>query len=225
MYRVLLVDDDEEVLHVNGENLKRKGYQVRMAGTAAEVMKAVEEFAPHCIVLDVMMPGQDGFALIRDIRQRTDIPVLFLTGKGEEEDKIRGLSLGADDYIVKPCSIEELSLRIMVHIRRQNAVQQKAGVLEFPPLRIELMEHRAYYGGEEIPLPPREFDLLVCLAKHPGETMEFAQIGTELAGSYIDSDRKSIMMTASRLRKKLENFVGLENMIGTVWGKGYCFRG
>lgn len=98
-------------------------------------------------------------------------------------------------------------------------------MLEFPPLRIELVSHKTFYNKEEIPLSKREFELLVCLAKHPQEIMTFQQIGGELFGNYIDADRKNIMVSASRLRKKLEGYVGLENMIETAWGKGYCFKG
>ncbi len=98
-------------------------------------------------------------------------------------------------------------------------------MLEFPPLRIELVAHKTFYNREEIFLSKREFELLVCLAKHPQEIMTFQQIGEELFGTYIDADRKNIMVSASRLRKKLEGYVGLENMIETAWGKGYCFKG
>lgn len=225
MKRVLLVDDDEEVLKVNGEFLREKGYRVYTVSSASEVLSAVKVFIPHCIVLDVMMPEEDGYSLITKIREKTDTPVIFLTGRGEESDRIRGLLLGADDYVVKPCSLEELSLRIMVHIKRQEIVHKTQGVMEFPPLRISLLEHKAYYVDEEIALSNREFELLVCLAGHPGEVMEFQQIGMETDGVYIDADRKKIMMTASRLRKRLESYVGLENMIQTVWGRGYYFKG
>ena len=164
MYRVLLVDDDKEVLHINGEYLRGKGFQVCTAASAASALKKLEHFLPHCIVMEI-------------------------------------------------------------NIRRQNKVRNEAGVLEFPPLRIELVSHKTFYNKEEIPLSKREFELLVCLAKHPQEIMTFQQIGGELFGNYIDADRKNIMVSASRLRKKLEGYVGLENMIETAWGKGYCFKG
>lgn len=225
MNRVLMVDDDREVLHINGEYLKGKGFQVCTASSVSLALEKIKSFSPHCIVMDIMMPDIDGFEAFRYIRELTDAPVLFLTGKTEEADRIRGLTLGADDYIVKPCSLEELSLRIMINIRRQNKVENKAGVMEFPPLRIELLQHRVFYNKEEILLSNREFELLVCLAKHPRQVMTFSKIGEELFGKYIDADRKNIMVSASRLRKKLERYVGLEHMIETVWGKGYCFRG
>lgn len=225
MDRILLVDDDMEVLQVNGEFLKGKGYEVKTAGSAREALPIVKGFMPHCIVLDVMMPGMDGFDTLNEIRKITQVPVLFLTGRTEEADRIRGLVSGAVDYIVKPCSLEELSLRIQIHISRYRGVTGQTGILEFPPLRIELLNHRVFYREEEILLSNKEYELLVCLAKHNREVMTFEMIGRELLGGYIDADRRNIMMNASRLRKKMEGFVGLENMIETVWGKGYCFKG
>lgn len=220
-----MVDDDREVLHVNSEFLKGKGYDVKTAACAEDALKLAKEFMPHCIVLDVMMPGMDGFEALEQLRKITQVPVLFLTGRTEEADRIRGLVSGAVDYVIKPCSLEELSLRIQIHISRYRGVTGQTGILEFPPLRIELLNHRVYYREEEILLSNKEYELLVCLAKHNREVMTFEKIGEELLGGYIDADRRNIMMNASRLRKKMEGFVGLENMIETVWGKGYCFKG
>jgi DNA-binding response OmpR family regulator len=225
MARVLLIDDDKEVLHINGEYLKGQGYQVDTAVSIKEALKCMKKVQPDCIVLDVMMPKVDGFDGFFSIRQKTQAPILFLTGRTEEEDRIRGLLLGADDYIVKPCSLKELSLRILINIRRQKKVEKKVGVLEFPPLRVELLNHKAFYNEEEILLSNREFEVLSLLVKHPKEILTFEQIGKELLGTYLESDRKNVMVAVSRLRKKLENYVGLENMVETVWGQGYCFKG
>lgn len=225
MDRILLVDDDREVLHVNSEYLKGKGYQVKTAACGQEALEMLPEYMPHCLVLDVMMPGMDGFELLRQVRKMTQVPVLFLTGRTEEADRIQGLLMGAVDYVLKPCSLEELSLRIQIHISRYRGITGQTGVLEFPPLRIELLNHKVFCRNEEILLSNKEYELLVCLAKHHREVMSFEQIGQELLGGYISADRRNIMMNASRLRKKMEGFVGLENMIETVWGKGYCFKG
>ncbi|MBO4291445.1 MAG: response regulator transcription factor [Lachnospiraceae bacterium] len=225
MDRVLLVDDDREVLHVNSEYLKGKGYEVDTAASAMEALQMVQIQQPNCIVLDVMMPGTDGFDAVSRIRKYTQAPILFLTGRSEEADRIKGLVLGADDYITKPCSLEELSLRIKIHISKYKGISDQAGVLEFPPLKIELLNHKVFYQKEEIFLSNKEYELLVCLARHQNEVMTYEQIGHEVLGGYIEADRRNIMMNASRLRKKLEGYVGLENMIETVWGKGYCFRG
>lgn len=225
MDRVLLVDDDLEVLQVNGKFLEGKGFLVSTASGPGDAIKQAKSFRPDCIVMDVMMPGMDGFEALKELRKFTGAPVLFLTGRVEEQDRIRGLSEGAEDYITKPCSLEELALRIRIHISRSRPEQRQAGVLEFPPLRIQLMDHKVICQGEEVPLSNREFELLVCLAKHAGEIMTFEEIGREILGGYLDADRRNIMMNASRLRKKLETYVGLENMIETEWGKGYRFRG
>lgn len=225
MYRVLLVDDDREVLQLNSRFLEGKGYAVETAENAQDALSRIGECAPHCIVLDVMMPETDGFAAFPALRRATAAPILFLTGKSEEAERIRGLTLGADDYIVKPCSLEELSLRIMINIRKMQKTETAGGILEFPPLKIDLLGHRAYYEAQELPLSNREFDLLALLAKHAGAVLTFREIGEQMFGSYLETDRKNIMVNASRLRKKLEGYVGLEHMIETVWGKGYRFNG
>lgn len=225
MHRVLLIDDDREVLSVNGKYLKEKGYKVDMASCVNDAVGCIKKANPDCIVMDVMMPDVDGFDGFLVLRKLTNAPILYLTGKTDEADRIKGLSIGADDYIVKPCSLQELSLRISINIRRQKKIENKSGVLEFTPLKIELIEYRTFYGNEEIALSNREFDVLVFLAKHKGEVVTFEQIGKEILGTYLDSDRKNVMVNVSRLRKKFEGYVGLENMIETVWGKGYRFKG
>ncbi len=225
MYRVLLIDDDSDMLSLTGEYLRGKGYAVDTALSVESACGCVRNARPDCVVMDIMMPGIDGYDGIQKIKSLTDAPVLFLTGKADEADRIKGLSLGAEDYIVKPCSLQELSLRIQIHIRRRSgAVAERAGVMDFSPLRIELMTHKAYYNDDEILLTNREFDMLVILAKNIGSTVTFEELGRQLFGTYLDSDRKNVMVCASRLRKKLEGYVGLENIIETVWGKGYCFK-
>lgn len=224
MYRVLLIDDDRDMLSLAGEYLKEKGYEVDTAPSVKAALGCISKNRPDCIVMDVMMPETDGFDGISAIKSMTDAAVLFLTGKADEADRIKGLSLGADDYIVKPCSLPELSLRIQIHIRKNSSFESKAGVMEFSPLRIELLAHKAYYYDEEIPLSNREYDMLAILAKNNGREMTFEELGNELFGTYLDYDRRNVMVCASRLRKKLENYVGLEGLIETVWGKGYCFK-
>ncbi len=224
MYRVLLIDDDCDMLSLTCEYLSAKGYAVDTAPSVTDAVKCILKTQPDCVVMDVMMPEIDGFNGIAKLKSVTDAPVLFLTGKANEADRIKGLSLGAEDYIVKPCSLQELSLRIQIHIRKNKTFESKAGVMDFSPLRIELMTHKAYYNDEEIPLSNREFDMLVSLTRNIGRTMTFEELGSELFGTYLDSDRKNVMVCASRLRKKLDGYVGLENMIETVWGKGYCFK-
>ena len=221
---ILLVDDDRELLGVLGRFLLGKGYQVFTAPTAMEAIALLRQREVSCIVLDVMMPDMDGFTAFPLIRRLTKAPVLFMTGCTEEADRIRGLTLGADDYILKPCSMEELSLRIAINIRKSQLVHQNQDVLEFPLLRLELSTHSAYCGRDKIPLSTREYDLLLLFARHPGELLTFEAIGKALNGAYLESDRKTVMVNTSRLRKKLEQYPGLENKVETVWGQGYRLR-
>lgn len=221
---ILLVDDDREILEIHSRFLSGKGYQVLTAENPIDALALLREHRVACIVLDVMMPKMDGFEAYPLIRKLTPAPVLFMTGRTSDEDRIRGLMMGADDYIIKPCSLEELSLRIAINIRKSRVLQTSSDALEFPPLRIELNNHSVYCGDEKISVANREYDLLLLFARHAGETVTFEEIGTALNGSYLDSDRQTVMVTTSRLRKKLDQYPGLEGKIETVWGKGYRLR-
>lgn len=220
MRDILLVDDDHEVLHIHKQFLTAKGYRIWTAGNVTEALSVLRSQQVACVVLDVMMPDMDGFAAFPLLRKLTQAPVLFLTGRSEDADRIRGLMLGADDYILKPCSMEELSLRIAIHIRKSQLAGNR-DILEYPPLRLDLANHCAYCGSDRITLSNREYELLLLFARHPNELLTFAQIGTELNGAYIEADRKTVMVTTSRLRKKLEQYPGLASMVETVWGQGY----
>ncbi|MDD5937145.1 MAG: response regulator transcription factor [Clostridiales bacterium] len=223
MHTVLLIDDDFEVLELNAKFLKNKGYQVVLAPNAEAGRKAIKKKQIDCIVLDVMMPKIDGFTACKEFRKLVDVPIIFLTGRTSEEDKVKGLLLGADDYIVKPYSLNELAVRILVNIRRYKALNQSATKVSYPPLSIDLTLHKAYFEEEEIPLSNREFELLFFLVNHKNQAVTFQEIGEKLWGSYSEVDRRSIMVNASRLRKKLDGYPGLSNMIETVWSKGYKF--
>ena len=223
-HRLLLIDDDKDVLIMNKKFLLKAGYNVVAVITAKDGIAFLKKHDFSCIVLDVMMPEMDGFSACKRIRELTDIPIIFLSGKATEEDKIEGLLTGADDYITKPYSLRELSARIEVNIRRYQSVKKKvkdSSILSFPPLSINLIEHKAYWNEEEIPLSNREFDLLHLLATKPNEPFSFQEIGMKVWGSFLESDRRSIMVNISRLRKKLDLYEGLENIIESVWSKGY----
>lgn len=222
--RVLLVDDDTEASNIQKRFLEKKGFEVRTCGNGEEAVSFLEKNPVDCIVLDVMMPGKDGFEVLPEIRSLSDAPVLFLSGKGETEDKIRGLSSGADDYITKPCSLEELALRIEINIRKNRPKERLAEVLEVPPLKILLLERKVFCHEQEVLLSNREYELLLLFAKKPKETLTFEEIGKAINGTYLLSDRQAVMMTTSRLRKKLEQFAGISDLIETVWGEGYRLK-
>lgn len=229
MYKILLIDDDAEVLEINKKFLMKEGYQVAVSTSAAKAIPIIKKYPCDCIVLDVMMPELNGFDACDQIRSFADIPIIFLTGKSAEEDRIHGLMLGADDYIVKPYSLKELSLRIQALMRRRQLAQNASRTpvpstrLSFPPLLIDTMEHKVYCNEDEIPLSNREFSLLLLLASNPEKTITFEEIGTKIWGTYTEADRRSIMVNTSRLRKKLESSPELDGIIETVWSEGYRF--
>ena len=229
MYKILFIDDDQDVLNINSKYFHQQGWEVFTASSATEGHKVIQASNPDCIILDVMMPKVNGFSACKTFRNITNVPIIFLTGRVSEDDKVQGLLLGADDYVTKPYSLRELSARITANIKRHQtitALSKEAAndfVLHFPPLSIDINAHKVFYQEEEILLSNREFELLLFLAKHNNETVTFEVIGKQIWGSYSDSDRRAIMVNTSRLRKKLDQYSGLENIIETVWSKGYKF--
>lgn len=222
---ILLIDDDKEVLEINKKYLEREGLEVHAFANPIKGLQYVQTKPVDCVVLDVMMPGMDGYEFCSRLRTFSSIPVIFLTGKGSEDDRINGLMTGADDYIVKPYSLRELKVRIDVILRRSTPKKnpESDNILTFGKLAIDKLSHKAVYDGEDLGLANREYEVLLFLASHPNEEITFEQLGTALFGSYMESDRRSVMVNVSRLRKKMDLDFELENMIETVWSKGYKF--
>jgi len=224
MHKILLIDDDKEVLELNKKFFEKNQCQVEICAEASKALVLVKRFAPECILLDVMMPDINGFVLCKQIRQLTNVPILFLSGKVSEDDKIKGFQCGADDYIEKPYSIKEVYIRVIANIRRNQAVTRSAkseSIIEIPPLSIDIERRKVMYEGEDIPVANKEYDLLLFMAKKPNELITFQEIGMAIWGTYIEEDRKTVMVNVSRLRKKLLDYTGLDNIIETVWSKGY----
>ncbi len=226
MADLLLIDDDIDVLEINRKYLTGEGFTVHTAGTPEKGISLAKKLNPSCIVLDVMMPGMDGFEVCRQIRTFSAAPIIFLTGKSSEDDKITGLFTGADDYLVKPYGLRELTARIQALLRRasmQAAPVADTNVLTFRDLTIDKLAHKAIYKGEDLCLANREYEVLLYLATHPNQDVTFEELGTALFGVYSEEDRRSVMVNVSRLRKKMTIDYTLENMIETVWSKGYRF--
>lgn len=222
-YKVLLVDDDTEVLQLNAKYLAGQGFEVKVTSHPAVVISALKEFRPDCVVLDIMMPEISGMELAKRIRKGSAVPIIFLSGKTSEDDRIDGLMIGADDYITKPYSLRELAARITAVCRRKAPVVESP-LLNFPPLSIDKMKHKVFCNGEEISLSNREFELLIILVDRRDKTVSFEEISKLMWGSYSEADRRSIMVNSSRLRKKFEGYEGADRMIETVWGVGYVFK-
>ena len=227
MAKLLFVDDDTEVLGINMKFMKNAGFEVIGSDKAVASIKLARDKKPDCIILDVMMPDMNGYDVAEKIRSFSDVPIIFLTGRGSEEDKLKGLMLGGDDYIVKPYSLKELKVRIDVVLRRYSktvsTLKEDSNIAEFGKVKINRLEHKVYYDGEEIILTNREYEALIFLTENPDRIVTFEEIGKKIFGQFLDTDRQTIMVIMSRLRKKMKVSEQFSNMIETAWGKGYKF--
>lgn len=227
MATLLFIDDDKEVLVANKKYFSEKGFNIFVASNPIDGINYAKKVHPDCILLDMMMPELSGIEVCNEIRTFSSVPIIFVTGKGDEDDKIDGLVSGADDYIVKPYSLRELEARINIHIKRTKqmkaTMQSNKNVLTFKDLKIDKIEHKAYYKGEDLCLANKEYMVLLHLASHPNEEVSFSDLGLALFGVPAETDRRSVMVNVSRLRKKMAIDSELENMIETVWSKGYKF--
>jgi DNA-binding response OmpR family regulator len=212
---VLLVEDEPQIVGLMRDFLADEGFGVISAPGAREAIAAIDDSDVDCILLDVMLPGASGFDLCRLIRERSDVPVLFLSARGEDEDKLRGLALGADDYIVKSATPAEVVARVKAVLRRSDNGRSRA-VRRFGRLEIDLAAHEVRVSGRPVTLTAREFELLALFAAHPRQVLTRDQIFERVWGSW--GDRSAVAVYVRRLREKLE-----AEMVVTVWGVGYRF--
>lgn len=221
---VLVIDDDEDIVTLMRDFLEADGYRVITAGDGHEGLRALRENGVDCVLLDVMMPGPSGFEVLRAVRETSDVPVLFLSARQEESDKLRGLGLGGDDYIVKSSTPAEIVARIKAVLRRyQRDPRAEAGVLDFGRLVIDAPAREVRVDGEIVPLTAREYELLQLFAEHPRQVLSRDTIFERLWGPY--GDRHSLTVHIGRLREKIEEDPSDPRYIITVWGVGYRFEG
>lgn len=178
MAEILLIDDDREVLEINRKYLTGEGFTVYTADSPRKGIAYAKKLSPDCILLDVMLPEMDGYEVCRRIRSFSAVPVLFLTGRGTEDDKIDGLTSGGDDYIVKPYSLRELKARIDVILRRMNQLHaaSESHILTFGSLSIDKVAHKAFFQGTDLNLANREYEVLLYLAEHPDREVTFESL-------------------------------------------------
>lgn len=221
--RVLIVEDDPILLETLTYNLQRERLQVSCAQNAEEALRLFHQQNPDLIVLDVMLPGHSGFELCRMIRQHSQVPILFLTARTAEEDKLRGFDLGADDYLVKPFSIVELIARIRSILRRTHP--KSPPVLRIEDLEIELEAHRVLKAGEPLSLTPKEYALLTLLARNPGKVFSRDQLLDLVWGVDTYVTPRTVDVHIRWLRSKIEPDPNQPRYIQTVRGSGYRFEG
>jgi DNA-binding response OmpR family regulator len=221
--KVLVVDDDLTVRDVVRRYLELAGHQVALADNGEDALAWVAEHRPDLVVLDLMLPGIDGLEVCRRLRRTSAVPVVMLTALGEEENRIAGLQLGADDYVTKPFSPRELALRVSSVLRRTGAAATPAlGEITDGDLRLDVAARRATLAGAELSLTTREFDLLVFLMSHPGEAFTREQL-LERVWGWDFGDQSTVTVHVRRLREKIERTPAKPARIATVWGVGYRY--
>jgi DNA-binding response OmpR family regulator len=221
MATVLVVDDEPIVREVVVRYLAREGHRTLEAGDGDAARGVIERSDPDLVVLDVMLPGTDGLELCRWIRRRSELPVIMLTARGEEADRIVGLELGADDYVTKPFSPRELAARVRSVLRRSTAVAPAATALEFGDLRLESETRDARKAGVPIRLTAKEFDLLWFLASHPRRVFSRDQLMASVWGYTAALDTGTVTVHVRRVREKIEDDPSQPRYLETVWGIGY----
>jgi DNA-binding response OmpR family regulator len=224
MSTVLVVDDEPIVRDVVVRYLERDGYRTLEAATGDEARRVLEREEPSLVVLDVMLPGTDGFQLCRWIRARSDLPIVMLTARGEESDRIVGLELGADDYLTKPFSPRELAVRVRNLLRRTASPPGgEAKRIEFGDVAIDSTAREVRKGGTPIKLTLKEFDLLVFFASHPRRVFSRDQLMDRVWGYRTALDTGTITVHIRRLRTKIEDDPSRPRHLETVFGAGYRF--
>jgi DNA-binding response OmpR family regulator len=220
---VLVVDDEPIVREVVVRYLEREGYRTLEAGDGDDARRLVESQPPDLVVLDVMLPGTDGLELCRWIRSRSALPVIMLTARGEEADRIVGLELGADDYVTKPFSPRELAARVRTVLRRAGPAHGAHERLAFGDLRLDASSREVRRGADEVRLTAKEFDLLWFLAGHPRRVFSRDQLMAGVWGYEAALDTGTVTVHMRRLREKIERDPSRPDHLQTVWGVGYRF--
>jgi DNA-binding response OmpR family regulator len=223
MTTILVVDDEPIVRDVVVRYLERDGFATLQAGDGDAARELIERGAPHLVVLDVLLPGADGLTLCRWIRQRGSLPVIMLTARGDEADRIVGLELGADDYVTKPFSPRELTARVRSVLRRASVAAPAGGPLVFGELSIDPATRDVVRGGVALRLTAKEFDLLHFLASHPRQVFSRDQLMDRVWGYMSARDTGTVTVHLRRLRTKIERDAARPVHLETVWGVGYRF--
>lgn len=226
--KILIVDDDQNIAELVALYLIKECFDTRIVNDGEEALVQFKEYNPNLILLDLMLPGMDGYEVCREIRKTSKVPIIMLSAKGEIFDEVLGLELGADDYMVKPFDSKKLVARVKAVLRRFPAVaavekpQQTGEYVEYPDLVINQTNYSVTYMGETIEMPPKELELFYFLAAHPNQVFTREQLLDHIWGYEYIGDTRTVDVHIKRLREKIKNHAvwGL----ATVWGIGYKFE-
>ncbi|SFH11887.1 two component transcriptional regulator, winged helix family [Desulfotomaculum arcticum] len=224
-HKILAVDDDPKVLKILNHTLTREGFLVSCASNGFEALETARENKPDLVLLDVMMPGMDGFETLRKLKEFLDVPVIILSARGDEIDRVVGFRMGVDDYQVKPFSPMELSLRVKAVLRRSAVSDVKdKKVLQYSQIVIDYNKRIVQNGERTITLTPKEFELLWLMASHPNQVFTKAHLLEVIWESTYEGDENTVNVHIRRLREKIEDIPSKPVYIKTVWGTGYKFE-
>ena len=225
--KILIVDDDEHISELISLYLTKEFYDTKIVYDGEEALRQFRLFSPNLILLDLMLPGIDGYQVCREIRQQSNVPIIMLSAKGEVFDKVLGLELGADDYIIKPFDSKELVARVKAVLRRYQPAQasqtKPAGkYVEYPDLTINLTNYSVVYKEKTVDMPPKELELLYFLASSPNQLFTREQLLDHIWGYEYIGDTRTVDVHIKRLREKIKDHASWA--ISTVWGIGYKFE-
>ena len=233
--KILIVDDDVNIAELISLYLIKECYDTKMVHDGEEALKAFEYYQPNLILLDLMLPGIDGYQICRELRTKSNIPIIMLSAKGEIFDKVLGLELGADDYIIKPFDSKELVARVKAVLRRFQPVKEETAAgtgmvpnaqngeyVEYPGLSVNLTNYAVTYLGRSVEMPPKELELLYFLASHPNQVFTREQLLDHIWGYEYIGDTRTVDVHVKRLREKINDHDAWQ--LSTVWGIGYKFE-
>ncbi len=228
---ILVVDDEDEIVQFVQDTLEDEGYTVCTAFDGLQALKIARQHRPDLVILDIMLPRRDGFAVCKELREELDIPILFLSARQSDADKIQGFSVGADDYVMKPFSIKELVARVEAHLRRQRREQSQhaqqphsALHLNYGDLSIDLSGYEVRYADELVPLTRKEFEIVQLLILHPRQVFSREVIYDRIWGMDSLGNTETVTEHIKRIRRKLAQHNSQVEYIGTVWGVGYTWK-
>ena len=226
--KILIVDDDENIAELIALYLNKECYDTKCVHDGEDALRAFDSYSPNLVLLDLMLPGIDGYQVCREIRTKSQAPIIMLSAKGEIFDKVLGLELGADDYMIKPFDTKELVARVKAVLRRfqpikpENDVKKTEKRVEFTGLTINLTNYNVICDGQSIDMPPKEIELLYFLAASPNQVFTREQLLDQIWGYEYVGDTRTVDVHIKRLREKINDHP--EWNIGTVWGIGYKFE-
>ena len=226
--KILIVDDDNNIAELISLYLTKECYDTMIVNDGEEALSAFESYAPNMILLDLMLPGIDGYQVCREVRTKSNVPIIMLSAKGEIFDKVLGLELGADDYIMKPFDSKELVARVKAVLRRYQPIKSistaapSAKCVEYPDLVVNLSNYSVIYNGNQVDMPPKELELLYFLAASPNQVFTREQLLDHIWGYEYIGDTRTVDVHVKRLREKISDHEKWQ--LATVWGIGYKFE-